>query len=233
MNGIVDDRREEVDGLHQRAVVVEPVHTGIVRGPIVDQDPVVVLHGQIAQHLGELTSGELARSTGAGGVVGQLLHRLLRYVRLSVEQFEQTAAARLPIGEVDLDLSRLCAFGRCGRGCRARSGGVPRRRGCGRPSPAAAFSIEGRSRLLDQRFGFAHREVLRTTTRGEAQLRGFVGKPRSARACPIDSAPRADVVAHLLGQLQQPQVVGDRRAVLATASAICSWVRWKSSVRRR
>ena len=71
---IVDDWREEIDRLHERARLVEPVHTCIVRGPIVDQDPVVVLHGQIAQHLGELTSGELARSTGAGGVVGQTLH---------------------------------------------------------------------------------------------------------------------------------------------------------------
>jgi hypothetical protein len=33
-----------------------------------------VVDGQIAQDLGELTSGELARSTGAGGVVGQTLH---------------------------------------------------------------------------------------------------------------------------------------------------------------
>ena len=56
-------------------VVIELVHTRIVRGPVVDQDPVVVRHGHVAQHLGELTSGELARSTGAGGVVGQaLLH---------------------------------------------------------------------------------------------------------------------------------------------------------------
>jgi hypothetical protein len=33
-----------------------------------------VVDGQIAQNLGELTCGELARSTGAGGVVGQFLH---------------------------------------------------------------------------------------------------------------------------------------------------------------
>jgi hypothetical protein len=30
-----------------------------------------VQHGQVAQDLGELTCGELARSTGAGGVIGQ------------------------------------------------------------------------------------------------------------------------------------------------------------------
>ncbi len=68
---IVDDGREEIDGLHERAVALERVHTRIVGGPIVDQDPWVVRHVQIAQDLGELTSRELARSTSAGGVVGQ------------------------------------------------------------------------------------------------------------------------------------------------------------------
>jgi hypothetical protein len=32
------------------------------------------LDGQITQYLGELTGGELARSTRAGGVVGQAAH---------------------------------------------------------------------------------------------------------------------------------------------------------------
>ena len=36
-----------------------------------DEDPVVVVDGQIAQDLGELTSGELARSTCACGVFGE------------------------------------------------------------------------------------------------------------------------------------------------------------------
>ncbi len=71
---IVDDRREEVDCLDERPLAVEPVHTRIVRSPIVDQDPWVVRRGQIAQDLGELACRELARSTGAGRVVGQLLH---------------------------------------------------------------------------------------------------------------------------------------------------------------
>jgi hypothetical protein len=52
----------------------EPEHTGIVRGPEVDQDTVVGGDGQIAQDLSELASGELAGSTSAGGVVGQSLH---------------------------------------------------------------------------------------------------------------------------------------------------------------
>jgi len=73
---IVDDGREEVDGLHQRHVAHDE-HTCIVRVPVVDQDTGIGGHGQIAQHLSELTSGELARSTGAGGVVGQTAHGLL------------------------------------------------------------------------------------------------------------------------------------------------------------
>src|SRR5690606_17824504 len=52
---------------------VEREHTGIVRRPVVDQDTGVGWHGHSAQDLSELTSGEFARSTGAGGVVGQTL----------------------------------------------------------------------------------------------------------------------------------------------------------------
>jgi hypothetical protein len=78
---IVDDGGEEIDRLHERPALVEPVHTRIVRGPIVDEDPVVGLHGQIAQHLGELTSGEFARSTGTMRIVGQLLSRHRSSVR--------------------------------------------------------------------------------------------------------------------------------------------------------
>ena len=68
---VVDDRGEEIHCLHEGMRSIQPVHTGIVRGPIVNEDPVVVVHGQVAQYLGELTCGELARSTGAGGVIRQ------------------------------------------------------------------------------------------------------------------------------------------------------------------
>ena len=66
---LVHDWREEIHGLHERARAIQPVHTGIIRSPIIDEDPVVVVHGQITQHLGKLACGEFARSTGAGGVV--------------------------------------------------------------------------------------------------------------------------------------------------------------------
>ncbi len=71
---IVDDRREEIDRLDERALAVEPVHTCIVRGPVIDEDPWVVRRVQIAQNLGELASRELTGSTRAGGVVGQSFH---------------------------------------------------------------------------------------------------------------------------------------------------------------
>ena len=70
---VVDDRREEIDGLHQRRPALPPVHTRIVRGPEVDQDTVVGLRGDVTQHLSELASGEFARSTGAGDHLRQTL----------------------------------------------------------------------------------------------------------------------------------------------------------------
>ena len=62
---VVDDRREEIDRLHDRRAVIPPVHTGIVRIPEVHQNPWVSLRRDVAQHLSELASGEFARSTGA------------------------------------------------------------------------------------------------------------------------------------------------------------------------
>ena len=63
---VVDDGREEVDRLHQCRAALPPVHTRIVRRPEVDEDAVVSLRWDGAQHLSELAGGEFARSTGAG-----------------------------------------------------------------------------------------------------------------------------------------------------------------------
>ena len=70
---VVDDRREEIDGLHERRSALPPIHTRIVRGPEVDQDTVVGLRGDVTQHLSELACGEFARSTGAGDHLRQTL----------------------------------------------------------------------------------------------------------------------------------------------------------------
>ena len=48
---VVDDWREEVDGLDQGRAAVPPVHTRIVRGPEIDEDPVVSMCTDGAQHL--------------------------------------------------------------------------------------------------------------------------------------------------------------------------------------
>ena len=73
---VVDDRREEVDGLHERRSALPREHTRIVRGPEVDEDAVVGRGWDSAQHLSELACGEFARSTGAGDHLGQtLVHR--------------------------------------------------------------------------------------------------------------------------------------------------------------
>ena len=70
---VVDDRREEIDRLHERRPALPPVHTRIVRGPEVDQDTVIGLRGDVTQHLSELACGEFARSTGAGDHLRQTL----------------------------------------------------------------------------------------------------------------------------------------------------------------
>ncbi|HEV8317693.1 MAG TPA: hypothetical protein VGQ10_09795, partial [Vicinamibacterales bacterium] len=47
--------------------------TGIVRIPEIDQNPGVVLQRDVTQHLGELASGEFARSTSAAHHLGEPL----------------------------------------------------------------------------------------------------------------------------------------------------------------
>src|SRR5688572_7364028 len=66
---VVNDRREEIDGLHERqprfAVSRYAVHTRIVRSPVVDKDAWIRLGWYAAQDLSELARSEFGRSTGA------------------------------------------------------------------------------------------------------------------------------------------------------------------------
>ena len=78
--GVVDDRREEIDGLHEGRPALPPEHTRIVRGPEVDQDTVVGVRGNVTQHLSELACGEFARSTGAGDHLRQTLGHFSPFV---------------------------------------------------------------------------------------------------------------------------------------------------------
>ncbi|MGH9173844.1 MAG: hypothetical protein ACRD1H_05785, partial [Vicinamibacterales bacterium] len=68
---VVNDRRKEVDGLHERRTALPQVHTGIVLSPEVDEDSRIVLGRQVAQDLSELARGEFARSTSATDHFGQ------------------------------------------------------------------------------------------------------------------------------------------------------------------
>ena len=79
--GIVDDRREEVDGLHDGQVVCQAIH-GRVVARVEPHEQVVVLHvGEMAQDLAEVLGAELTGSTRAGSQTGQadffLLHGVI------------------------------------------------------------------------------------------------------------------------------------------------------------
>ena len=76
-------------------------------------------------------------------------------------------------------------------------------------------SARRRRRFLDERFGLAHRELLGDDVARDAQLRGFVGEAEQRARVAHRQRAGATFVAHLVRQLQQPQVVGDRRAILA------------------
>jgi hypothetical protein len=65
--GIVDDRGEEVDGLHQRQPVAEQVDAGVVGGRGADEQVRVVLLGQLAHDRQQVAGAELAAAAGAMG----------------------------------------------------------------------------------------------------------------------------------------------------------------------
>ena len=69
--GVVHDRREEVDRLHEGRSLVEEEDAGVVARRVVDEDAGVVRLRQGAQDLGELGGAELARSTRAGDPLGE------------------------------------------------------------------------------------------------------------------------------------------------------------------
>lgn len=69
--GIVDDRREEVDGLYEGEIVGNPIDGGVIR-PVDPNEEIRVLcdvgSGQTAQNLRQLVRSELACSAGAVAV---------------------------------------------------------------------------------------------------------------------------------------------------------------------
>ena len=103
---VVDHRREEVDGLHQRAIFVEAVDPGIGKGDRGGKEGRVIEVRQLTQHLRQRPGGQLGGSAAAagqgwsGGPVsrpwGNLLseHRALR--PLSAVSFRTGAVCHAP-----------------------------------------------------------------------------------------------------------------------------------------
>ena len=82
-------------------------------------------------------------------------------------------------------------------------------------SAALARRLARFDELLDERFGLAHREAARDDVARRAPLIGFVGERQQRARVPHRQAARRDLGPHFVGQLEQPQEVGDRRAILA------------------
>ena len=70
--GIVDDRREEVDREHERALVVEPVHRCVVRRVEADEQALRLRGHEAAQQLLESRGGVLRGATAGRREVRQL-----------------------------------------------------------------------------------------------------------------------------------------------------------------
>jgi hypothetical protein len=69
--GVVDEWREEVDGLDDGQVLGQLVNTRVIMGVGADEEIGIVAFEQIAQNLRNAPGGQFARSTGARGVVDQ------------------------------------------------------------------------------------------------------------------------------------------------------------------
>ena len=69
---VVDNRREKIERLHQREIVAQSIHSGVVRFVETDQQiGIERLFLKPAQHLSEDARGQLSRSTRARNHFGQ------------------------------------------------------------------------------------------------------------------------------------------------------------------
>ena len=68
---IVDDGREEVDGLHDGQIVAQPKHARVVGGAETHEHALVLGQRQVAQDLRQLGEAEFTRSTRAGREFGE------------------------------------------------------------------------------------------------------------------------------------------------------------------
>src|SRR5205814_7190447 len=84
---IVDNRGEEIERLHQREIVAQTIHSGVVRFVETDQQiRIERLSLKPAQHLSEDARRELGRSTRARNHLSQT-HRLPPFVDWNSERF--------------------------------------------------------------------------------------------------------------------------------------------------
>ena len=80
---IVDDRREEVDGLDEREIVGQHKDPRIVEGLAPDDEARIGLEGQTAQRARQVTRTQLGGSTSAARERGEAEELLARVRRLS------------------------------------------------------------------------------------------------------------------------------------------------------
>ena len=69
--GIVHDRREEIRGLHQRRILVQIVHAGVVGFVKAHQQPRVAVGAEALQQLHQRSRAHLRAASGAGGQLCQ------------------------------------------------------------------------------------------------------------------------------------------------------------------
>ena len=128
--GVVDDRREHVDRLHDRLIVVQPHDGSVVERVVADEDAVVA-RGR-ARHaleqLGEALGGHLARAAAPGGTLRQPRQLDLHLARSYTRPIEPPRPDPLP-SQRDDDR----AHGSARRGRDAARGG----RGAARARPPA------------------------------------------------------------------------------------------------
>jgi hypothetical protein len=72
---VVDDRREEVHGLHERRAARPTVDPRVIGSAEVDDHVRIGLRRQVVQHARQLAGGKLARAAGARDQFGEIGHR--------------------------------------------------------------------------------------------------------------------------------------------------------------
>jgi len=84
---VIDDGREEIDRLDERAVAAQPVDTGVVEGARADDDVAVVASRARGKPAQDLRQERLAQFGGSTGAAGELRQANREIVALHVPPF--------------------------------------------------------------------------------------------------------------------------------------------------